>query len=230
MEYHDISAAVPHAFDWTAYPWLGEHADRLAQLAEEFRYWNERINLVSRKEVDFLELRHILPCAAILTCVDFSKLKTHLDIGTGGGLPGLVIAILFPHLECTLVDSTAKKLKAIDHMTGMLNLDNVRTIHTRIEEHKPRYDIVTGRAVTALPRFLGWARHTLETSPPPAGLYYWKGGAFEPEIEAWKLQPDETFALEPILKDPYFSDKYIARYDTRRILNNKSLKQSLQTP
>lgn len=211
------------AFDWDNCSWLGDSRGALAQLAEEFRYWNARINLVSRKEIEHLEARHLLPCAAILQVADFSRLKTHLDIGTGGGLPGLVIATLYPHLECVLLDSTAKKLKAVQHMAQMLGLDNVRTLHTRIETHKQRYDIVTGRAVTALPVFLSWARPVLVNAPAPAGIYYWKGGEFEPEIHAWKLLPDQVYPLDTMLPDLYFKDKYIARYCASRVLKHPRL-------
>ena len=207
-------------FDWGAYSWLKEeHIEKLTTLAEEFRYWNARINLVSRKEIDLLEARHLLPCAAIIQMADLSQCKNLLDIGTGGGLPGLVLATLFPRLECTLLDATAKKLKAVEHMAGMLGLENVRVYHGRVEEHKARYDVVTGRGVTALPRFLSWASNSLTKSRAPAGLYYWKGGEIEGILQKRKLMPDEMFQLEDVLKDEHFKDKYILRYESRRLLN-----------
>ncbi len=217
----EISLNIP--FDWSAHVGLLDYAEQLSALAEAFRYWNSRINLVSRQEIDLLEQRHILPCAVIARVADFSGLKTYLDIGTGGGLPGLVIAILYPHLECTLLDSTAKKLTAVADMASRIGLKNVQTVHARIEDMNTRYDVVTGRAVTALPRFLGWARGALKDAPQPAGLYYWKGGDFEPEIERWGLLPDETYPLDGLLNDVYFKDKYIARYEAKRLLKNRHL-------
>ena len=217
------------SFSWDAYSWLtDDNRAKLAQLAEEFRYWNARINLVSRKEIDLLEARHLLPCAAIAQVAKWNELKTHLDIGTGGGLPGLIIACLFPHLKCTLLDSTAKKLKAIAHMAEMLALDNVQVVHERIEQHRAHYDIITGRAVTALPRFLAWAQPHMAIDGKNAGVYYWKGGAFEPEIEAMQLEPDQVYSLSDYLPDPYFEDKFIAYYKASRLVKSKPLKTYLK--
>lgn len=216
------------AFDWSVYPWLKGHEAGLAVLATCLRQWNERINLVSRKEVDQLEARHLLPCAALIRVADFSALTTHLDIGTGGGLPGLVVALLYPHLQCTLLDATAKKLKAIEAMAGELGLRNVRTVHTRVEDYRGRHDLVTGRAVTALPRFAAWAAQCLKRGPRGGGLYYWKGGELEPQLAAEGLCPRALHSLEALLGDVFFHDKYIAHFETKALLCFRDCQKRVQ--
>lgn len=211
-------------FDWAAYPWLEPYATKLKALAVCLRDWNARINLVSRKDIDNLEAHHLLPCASLRQMTQLDGCRTHLDIGTGGGLPGLVIAILYPGISCTLLDSTAKKLGAVESIANELELANVKTMHARVESHHRQYDVITGRAVTALPRFLGWTPSLLSPKAPSSGgVYYWKGGALESELKSWNLKPCSSHSLEAATGDPYFCDKHIVHFYARDILGNRPL-------
>lgn len=192
----------------------------LEHWAALMREWNAKINLVSRKDIEQLENHHLAHCLAITKKLKLMKGARILDVGTGGGLPGLPMAICYPQAQFTLVDSIGKKIKVVDDMVARLELKNVKTRHARVEEMKREFDFVTGRAVSALPVFIGWIqnkirfgrKHSLEN-----GLIYWKGGELEPELEASGLAPKHRFALNAFLPDAYFSEKYIYHFSTRQV-------------
>lgn len=195
---------------------------RLNELASHLREWNARVNLVSRKDEAQLEAHHILPCAALAAQVRFGKGVRVLDIGCGGGLPGLVLAVLNPEARFMLIDSVGKKVRAVEAVAQEMKLANVSARQVRVESLGERFDYVTGRAVTALPRFLGWAKNCLARrgQPPgeaalPRGVFYWKGGALEPELEEYGVEPAAVYDLEETLGDEYFHQKYIAYFDGR---------------
>ena len=186
------------------------HIDTLVSLLKE---WNEKINVISRKDTDELYERHILPCLAFLEIAAFPAGARVLDLGCGGGLPGLPLAIAHPDVSFTLLDSVGKKTIVAEAIANEMDLKNITVINDRAENIKQRFDFITGRAVTALPRFLEWAKPMLSASElPNAGIYYWKGGELEAEIQGF---PYAQYFLNNILPEKdYYTDKYIIHLPT----------------
>ena len=125
------------------------------RLVPLYREWNEKINVVSRKDIDFLEVHHVLHSLALAKVITFRAGTRVLDVGTGGGFPGIPLAILFPEVEFHLVDSIGKKVKVVENIAAALGLQNVRVSQARVETMKERYDFVVSRAVAAFPAFVG---------------------------------------------------------------------------
>lgn len=157
----------------------GEQRQQLESLVEQWREWNQRLNLFSRRDTDHLWERHVDPVLVFPRYFAFPDDATVLDLGTGGGVPGLVLAILYPRVRFCLLDSVGKKVAAVESIRGTLGLEGVTTRWGRVESLGQRFDFVVGRAVTALPKFLSWASPCLRSrvdSQPGTGVYYWKGG------------------------------------------------------
>ncbi len=150
-----------------------------------YRDWNQKINIISRKDIGFFYIRHVLHSMAILKVVDFLPGADILDVGTGGGFPGIPLAICCPESNFLLVDSVGKKIKVVDDVVDKLGLENVRTKHIRAEELKGRFDFITSRAVKSLPVFLRWIQGNLKAVDRHAisnGVLYLKGGNFGDEL------------------------------------------------
>jgi len=162
-----------------------EQGVQFEQLEELYKDWNLKINVVSRKDIDELYLRHVLHSLAIAKLIAFKPGTKIIDVGTGGGFPGIPLAIMFPETNFHLVDSIAKKLKVVDEVVAGLGLTNVKTSHCRVEEIKDTYDFVVSRAVAAMPTFVHWVkdrvakkqRHELKN-----GIIYLKGGDLAEEL------------------------------------------------
>lgn len=154
--------------------------------AQELRSWNERLNLVSRKDIHALEAHHLLPALSYLKLDFMQPDMTLLDLGTGGGLPGLPLAIARPDVNFILVDSVAKKIQAVDAMVESLGLKNVRTVCARAESLRLQADFVIGRAVAPFDELLSWVKPLLRTGPPmgprASGLIYMKGDRYQEEL------------------------------------------------
>jgi 16S rRNA (guanine527-N7)-methyltransferase len=202
---------------WKSCPeWVCDKQPALDDFAQLIREWNENINVVSRKDTDELEYKHILPCLAISKIIKFKQGSKILDVGSGGGFPGLPMAIIYPESEFTLLDSVGKKIKVLDDVILRLKLKNVRTCHSRVEDIKERFDFISGRAVSALPQFIPWVRDKLKSKHKNElknGIFYWKGGELEPELKSMKLSPTSIFPLNDILSDQNFDGKYIAYFN-----------------
>ena len=186
-----LSARFPDV-DAAAWPVLGAWAAAL-------REWNARVNLVSRKDIAHLETRHLAPCLAITRHLRLMRGARVLDAGTGGGLPGLPMAICYPQAHFTLLDSTRKKVDAVAAMAAELGLKNVATRVGRAEAFHREFDFVTGRAVKSLPVFLGWVRDNVRRGARnslPNGVLYWKGGDFEAELAAAGIRPRAVFEAD----------------------------------
>ncbi len=157
--------------------------DRLDGL---YRSWNEKINVISRKDIDHLYLHHVLHSLAIARFISFKPGTKVADAGTGGGFPGIPLAIFFPEVEFTLVDSIAKKIKVVEAIAAEIGLTNVKARWDRVENLNEKFDFVVSRAVTSLPEFIGWVRKLITPggfNDIPNGVIYLKGGDLDEELK-----------------------------------------------
>jgi len=168
---------------------------------------NKSINLISRKDVENIEIRHILHSLAIAKVHRFKPATTAVDIGTGGGLPGIPLAILFPKTKFVLVDTIEKKTKAVQQIVENLNLPNVKVLHARAEKVKTKFNYVLSRAVTQLPKLLSWSKILLKQSNDHK-IIMLKGGDIIKETKDLNYQ----FKIKPIndfFKEDFFKEKYV---------------------
>ena len=162
-----------------------EQLSNLLKLKEIYDYWNSMINVISRKDMDNFYTHHVLLSLAIAKLVEFMPGTTILDVGSGGGFPGIPLAILFPESEFTLLDSIEKKIKVITSVKNELKLKNIIPLKKRVEEEKNKYHFVTGRAVMKFPEFVKITRkniHTNSVNKIPNGIIYLKGGDLTEEL------------------------------------------------
>src|SRR4249919_2465478 len=185
---------------------------QFAALDELYKEWNSKINVISRKDIDGLYEKHVLHSLAIAAAFQFEPGMEILDIGTGGGFPGIPLAIFFPEVKFFLADSIAKKLKVVDAVAGALELKNVTTQHVRVEEIKNRkFDFVVSRAVAPLKELWRWSKPLVKkgnTQELPNGLICLKGGDLSQEISESGLRP-RMIAVDEIFNEPSFKEKYM---------------------
>lgn len=160
--------------------------DRLVELEMLVRDWNEKINVISRKDTDNIFVHHILHSMAIAKVKRFKPDELVLDVGTGGGFPGIPLAIMFPETKFTLVDSIEKKIKVVKGISESLGLTNVEAMKIRAELLPPKYDCIVSRAVTAFPDFVKMTRNVQNPKSTEHSIIYLKGGDFDEELKGMK--------------------------------------------
>jgi 16S rRNA (guanine527-N7)-methyltransferase len=185
--------------------------EQFSQLDELYRFWNSRINLISRKDIDRLYLHHILHSLAIAKVISFLPGEKVLDVGTGGGFPGIPLAILFPETDFHLVDSIGKKIKVVQEVALGCGLMNVRASHDRAEQIAGKFHFVVSRAVTRLSEFYPWVKGKFEKKSVNTiqnGILYLKGGDLAEEIKESGLKT-ELIPLSIFFKEDYFDSKFV---------------------
>jgi 16S rRNA (guanine527-N7)-methyltransferase len=182
--------------------------DKLVKLETLYQDWNLKINVVSRKDIDELYLRHVLHSLAIAKVIQFREGTKIMDVGTGGGFPGIPLAILFPESSFHLVDSISKKLKVVNKVVDGLGLDNVKTTHTRVEEINDTYDFIVSRAVAAMPTFSHWVEGRITKKQSNAlknGILYLKGGDLTEELQNYPKA--SIYNLSDYYSEDFFATK-----------------------
>lgn len=180
-------------------------------LAPLYRDWNEKINVISRKDIDNLYVNHVLHSLAIAKVNRFVPGASVLDVGTGGGFPGIPLAILFPQTHFHLVDSIGKKITVVKNVAEALGLTNVQPEQARAEQLKGEYDFIVSRAVTQLKEFYGWINNRIKNDsvhPLHNGILYLKGGDLAEELADLK-KPYQLFDLPDYFKEDFFITKKI---------------------
>lgn len=188
--------------------------DQLEQLWDLYHEWNEKINVISRKDIDNLYVHHILHALAIAKFANFTSGTKVLDLGCGGGIPGIPLAILLPSVSFHLIDGTKKKITVVNEICAALGLDNAKGEQARAEELKgSKYDMVVTRAVATVDKLLPWSRgllHHTHINARPNGLIALKGGDPQKELDLLpKGEYAEVKAISDYFEEPYFTDKYI---------------------
>ena len=184
---------------------------QFVQLEELYKDWNLKINVVSRKDIEELYLRHVLHSLGIAKVQTFKPGSEILDVGTGGGFPGIPLAILFPESKFTLVDSIGKKIKVVEEVVEGLQLQNVTPINSRVEELNAQFDFIVSRAVAAMPTFVHWVKGSIKKESVHErrnGILYLKGGDLSEELKDYRNA--EIFELSD-----YFTEEF---YDTKKVV------------
>lgn len=188
-----------------------EQKRQIVMLDELYREWNEKINVISRRDIDNLYEHHVLHSMAIAKMINFRPGTKILDLGTGGGFPGIPLAILFPECEFKLIDGTGKKIKVAQEVAQAIGLKNCQPCHLRGEEEKDKYDFVVSRAVMPLPDLVKLVRKNVSKTQRNAmlnGLICLKGGQVEAEIQPFRRQV-ELSAIDTWFSEECFKEKYV---------------------
>jgi len=199
------------------FPDLSQHQkNQFLQLGHLFEKWNQQINLVSRKDIDSLYEKHVLHSLAIAKLIQFQPGTKIMDVGTGGGLPGIPLAIMFPETQFYLIDSIGKKIKVVKDLSKQLKLGNLETEHIRAEKVTEKFDFIVSRAVTRLSSFYGWTKKNIlaeSFNTIKNGMLFLKGGNLSQEINELHKK---TVIIE--IKD-YFEEYF---YETKKIVYLKN--------
>lgn len=195
----------------TYFPDLNDlQQQQLQQLHGLYEDWNQKINLISRKDIDALHERHVLHALGIAKVVSFAPHAKILDVGTGGGFPGIPLAILFPETDFYLVDSIQKKIGVVNAVAAAVGLTNVQATHQRAEQVKGKFDFVVSRAVTQMPRFVEWVQDKISPTQQhdlTNGILALKGGDLTEELQSF---PKATrYPLANYFQEEFFATKYV---------------------
>ena len=185
--------------------------EQFAALLPLYEDWNAKINVISRKDMDAFYEHHVLHSLAVARVVSFRPLSEVLDVGTGGGFPGIPLAILFPETHFTLVDSIGKKIRVVEAVAQALRLDNVKALQCRAEQLQGEFDFIVSRAVTAMPELVGWVRGLVSPSnyhPLHNGLLCLKGGDLEAELKPFGKK-NKVYDISGFFEEAYFETKKV---------------------
>lgn len=191
---------------------------RFLALEELYTFWNAQINVISRKDMQFFAERHVLHSLGIAKVLSFKDGTTLLDVGTGGGFPGIPLAIMFPECEFHLVDSTAKKIKVVKEVVAALGLNNVKAEAIRAEKLEEQYEFIVSRAVTRLAPFMRWIEKNVSRNSfhnLSNGVLYLKGGDLKEEIAEIK-QKVRIFDLSNYFSEEFFETKKVLHIPVRK--------------
>ncbi len=184
--------------------------EQFDKLQELYKDWNLKINVVSRKDIDELYLRHVLHSLGIAKVMRFNKNTSVLDVGTGGGFPGIPLAILYPETNFHLVDSIGKKIKVVNEVVAGLDLENVKTTHGRVEDVKETYDFIVSRAVAQMETFHRWIKNKVQKQQNHElknGILYLKGGDLKEELA--KFPKATIYNLADFFEEDFFETKKV---------------------
>lgn len=180
-------------------------------LEELYQHWNSQINVISRKDTEHFYEHHVLHSLAIARVMPFANGSRILDIGTGGGFPGIPLAIMFPECEFVLVDSIGKKIKVVNEVASALELSNVLDIHERAENIDQKFDFIVSRAVTAMPKFLNWTKGKFlqeHRNDLKNGILYLKGGDLSEEMAPVR-KAIQYFEIRDFFDEEFFETKKV---------------------
>ena len=186
--------------------------EQFRMLDDLYRFWNAQINVISRKDIDSLYLHHILHSLGIAKVISFRPSEKVMDVGTGGGFPGIPLAILFPETTFHLVDSIGKKIKVVNEVSQAVGLKNLKASHARAEQIDEKFDFVVSRAVTQLKDFYPWVRGKFNKESKNTlknGVLYLKGGDLLQEIQESRLKNVKQVPLNSFFKEDFFETKYV---------------------
>lgn len=193
------------------FPNLSDHQQRqFRQMEALYQDWNLKINVVSRKDIEELYLRHVLHSLGIAKVHPFPAGISVLDVGTGGGFPGIPLAVLYPEVQFTLVDARGKKIKVVQEVIDGLGLTNAVAQHIRVEEMTRKFDYIVSRAVAYMPTFVDWTRGRFKLANERAkdgGILYLKGGDLSEELAPFPQA--RTYDLSDVFSDPFFETKKV---------------------
>lgn len=181
------------------------------QLEGLYSDWNQQINVISRKDMEYFYERHVLHSLGIARFINFTPHTKIIDVGTGGGFPGIPLAIMFPEVKFTLIDSIGKKIKVVNAVIQHLGLKNATAIQIRAENFKGQFDFIVSRAVTTLPKFVAQTKHLVSKEQKNAianGILYLKGGDLSEELQPFKNRVSVE-ELTDVFKEPFFETKKV---------------------
>ena len=184
--------------------------EQFSKLQELYREWNTKINVVSRKDIDNLYVKHVLHSLAIAKVIDFVDETKIIDVGTGGGFPGIPLAILFPNVEFLLVDSIGKKIKVVNEIAENIGLRNLQAEHKRVETVVGKFDFVVSRAVTRMKVFQQWVRKMISSQQKNIlfnGIIYLKGGDLTDELQG--IKNVDIYEIPEFFEEDFFKTKKI---------------------
>lgn len=191
-----------------------QQQQQFAQLQKLYQFWNEQINVISRKDIEFLYERHVLHSLGIAKVIQFKNGTEILDVGTGGGFPGIPLAIAYPECKFVLVDSIGKKIKVVNEVASALGLKNITAIHCRAEDVKQKFDFIVSRAVTEFPVFYNWVKLKINKENKNNlgnGILYLKGGDLEKEFGPY-FSKSVFFNLSDFFREDFFETKKVVYY------------------
>ncbi|MEO6904514.1 MAG: 16S rRNA (guanine(527)-N(7))-methyltransferase RsmG [Bacteroidia bacterium] len=188
-----------------------QQKEQFFQLQKLYKYWNSQINVISRKDIELLYERHVLHSLGIAKIITFKPATNIMDVGCGGGFPGIPLAIVFPEVNFYLVDSIGKKIKVVIEIATALGLKNVKAEHKRAEEVTGKFEFIVSRAVTEFPTFYRWVQNKIskkQFNNLPNGILYLKGGDLEDELKDFKKRV-VLYDLKDYFKEEFFDTKKV---------------------